>query len=406
MTALLHVLLSLCVLCAAGVAAYWIIAIVRIVDTFRHLPTVRHALQYEEAASPTPRVGVVVPAHNEEVSIAALIRSLRQEDYPHLRVALCLDRCTDATLERARAAIEDDDRFEIIEIQRCPDDWAGKVNAVWTGVQNSQAARTADLLLFIDADAILEPGVIRASVALLQRRKLGLLTLWSSLGVRYWFERIVQPSCGLELMYQYPLMRANRLTARRAFANGQFMLFTRAAYDAIGGHASVNAAVLEDMALARRIAEHEIPAGAFLSDRMLIVNMYESWPAFRTGWMRIYIDCAKFKVRRMFKHMWRQRISQSIMPVGAMIGLALTIFAPVQPEGWRITALSICALGLFLWLASLCVVYRMGRFPIWAVLLSPISSWMASNIMRDAAVRLARREPVRWGGREYHLEPR
>lgn len=38
----------------------------------------------------------------------------------------------------------------------------------------------------------------------------------------------------------------------RAFANGQFILLTRAAYDKIGGHEAVKSAVLEDLELARR----------------------------------------------------------------------------------------------------------------------------------------------------------
>ena len=43
---------------------------------------------------------------------------------------LALDRYTDDTGAIARAAVGPDERFEVLEITECPDDWAGKVNAL------------------------------------------------------------------------------------------------------------------------------------------------------------------------------------------------------------------------------------------------------------------------------------
>ena len=194
-----------------------------------------------------------VPAHNESRVIAGLIRSLRTETYPQLRVVLALDRCTDDTASLARAGIAGDARFEIVEIDLCPADWAGKVHAVHSGVTRSRGAQNAEYLLFVDADTVFEPGCIAASLALMRQSKLDLLSLLSTLTHDTWFERFVQTAAAFELMRQYPLTRANGLRDRRAFANGQFMLFTRNAYDAVGGHAAVNRALLEDLALARLI---------------------------------------------------------------------------------------------------------------------------------------------------------
>jgi cellulose synthase/poly-beta-1,6-N-acetylglucosamine synthase-like glycosyltransferase len=182
----------------------------------------------------------VVPAHNESRVIAACVRSLRTETYPQLRVVFALDRCTDDTAALVRAGIAGDGRFEIVEIDACPDDWAGKVHAAHTGVTRSRGAQGADYLLFADADTVFEPGCIAASLALMRQRKLDLLSLLSTLTHDMWFERVVQTAAAFELMRQYPPIRANGLKKRRAFANGQFMLFTRDTYDAVGGHAAVN----------------------------------------------------------------------------------------------------------------------------------------------------------------------
>ena len=72
----------------------------------------------------------------------------------------------------------------------------------------------------------------------------------------------------------------NALFQRIGGANGQLLLFTRDAYVVIGGHAAVRAHLVEDVALARRIAAR-IPAGYRLinADGTLLVRcrMYESF---------------------------------------------------------------------------------------------------------------------------------
>ncbi len=390
-------------LLSLGLIAYWVIADTRIYRSLRGLPTARDGMALD---MPDAAVCVIVPAHNEERVIEQLIASLRSQDHPQLRVVLCLDRCTDATAEIARRAIADDERFEIIEIDACPPDWAGKVHAVWTGVSQSLAARDADLLLFTDADTEFHPALVRSTCALLRSRGLGMLSLWSDLVCEHWFEKLVQPACGTELMYQYPLLNANRRNRRRAFANGQFILFDRKAYEAIGGHASVNEAVLEDMALARRVAEADIPAGVFLADGMLRVRMYPSWDAFRTGWKRIYIDCAKFKVSRLRKHAWRMRMTSILMPLAALVLLALALAGVIDHGPWRWAAAIVAGTALVLWLANLVFIYRRGGFPILWAPLHPVGVWLCSRILLEAARDLARHEPVRWGGKAYHLMPR
>ena len=125
------------------------------------VPTLRFGQTLAAADPPTGRVCVVVPAYNEARVIAGLVASLRAETYPQLRFVLALDRCTDDTAALARAAIAGDERFEIIEIDACPADWAGKVHAVHAGVTRSRGAADADFLLFADADTLFSPGALR-----------------------------------------------------------------------------------------------------------------------------------------------------------------------------------------------------------------------------------------------------
>lgn len=394
------------VITSVGLMIYWIIGDVRIFTTLRSLPTARDGISIADADPPSDRVCVIVPAHNEEDVIAGLIESLRAQDYAPMRVVIVLDRCTDQTKEIAEREIAGDERFEIIELERCPDEWAGKVHAVWSGVERSEAARDAEVYLFTDADTIFDPSLVRATTALLRNRTLGMLSLWSNLSCSHWFEWLVQPACGIELMYEYPLMKANRMDRRRAFANGQFIMFARDAYEKIGGHEAVNEAVLEDMALARLVEKAKIPAGVLLADGLLTVRMYDSWEAFRVGWKRIYIDCAKFKVSRLNKHAWRIRGVSIAMPLVTMAAVVMAIFAPIDPTWVRILGGVLAGLSTAFWLGTLAFIYKRGGFPLWAIPLYPIGSLLASRIMTEAGRELARREPVRWGGKDYYLEPR
>ncbi len=188
----------------------WGFVWLRIEQSARTVPTLRRGQRLAAADPPTGQVCVVVPAHDEAATIAALIRSLRAETYPEFSVVLALDRCTDATAAVARAAIAGDARFAIVELDSCPEAWAGKVHAVHAGVTRSPAAAAADYLLFADADTTFEPGCIAAALALMRERRLDLLSLLSTLTHDAWYERVVQTAAALELMRQYPLTRRER----------------------------------------------------------------------------------------------------------------------------------------------------------------------------------------------------
>jgi glycosyltransferase involved in cell wall biosynthesis len=340
----------------------------------RVIPTLRLGQRLAAVDPPTAWVCVVVPAHNEQRVIAGVIRSLRAETYPQLRVVLALDRCTDETASLARAEIAGDERFEIVEIDMCPDDWAGKVHAVHSGVTRSRGAQDAKYLLFTDADTIFEPGCIAASLALMRHRQLDLLSILSTLTHDAWFERVVQTAATFELMRQYPLTRANGLKGRRAFANGQFMLFTREAYDSIGGHAAVKGAVMEDVALARLVVDRRRNPGVFLAAGLFHCRMYADWAQFRRGWKRIYTEAANRKAARLSVSAWRIRFLGTVLPLWTL-GCGLYGAFLVSRDigtGWPLLGLWLVA--TLVWLGSLVHVAMVARAPAWTAPLHVIGA--------------------------------
>jgi cellulose synthase/poly-beta-1,6-N-acetylglucosamine synthase-like glycosyltransferase len=98
-----------------------------------------------------PRVSLVVAAYREEGVIAAKVANALALDWPRdrLEVIVAVDGAVDATAERARQAGAD----LVLELPR-----DGKVRAQDAAVQRA----SGDLLAFSDANALWEPGALRA----------------------------------------------------------------------------------------------------------------------------------------------------------------------------------------------------------------------------------------------------
>lgn len=384
----------------------WMVLAIRALREWRCALFIADALRLP--AIPLPLLTVVIPAHNEELMAANCARSVLASDYPALELIFVLDRCTDGT----RAALEPiaaaDARLRIVENSSCPADWAGKCNAARVGADNARG----ELILFTDADTHFDPKLLRASVQLLRSRALSMLSLFSAPTHKYWFEMVVQPVTSLMLLKLFPMTRANAATGRRPFANGQFMLFERAAYQALGGHAAVKDDLLEDLAFARRMRRVKMEQGVAVSDGMLVVSMYDSWKAFQTGWKRIYIESCRRNPARMRKEALQLLVIVVAIPVIRTASVVLAAIALLDGHpmdaGTRAFAVGALAVGIaapIIRLSTLAWIHRTASFPVWSALLFPGAAIAVARIFFDGARDLNARTPVRWGGREYLLEP-
>ena len=384
----------------------WMVLAIRAVREWRCALFIVDALRLP--AIPLPLLTVVIPAHNEELMAPNCARSVLASDYPALELIFVLDRCTDGT----RAALEPiaaaDPRLRIVENSSCPADWAGKCNAARVGADNARG----ELILFTDADTHFDPRLLRASVQLLRSRALSMLSLFSSPTHKHWFEMVVQPVTSLMLLKLFPMKRANAATGRRPFANGQFMLFERSAYQALGGHAAVKDDLLEDLAFARRMKRAKMEQGVAVSDGMLVVSMYDSWKAFQTGWKRIYIESCRRNPARMRKEALQLLVIVVAIPVIRTASVLLAAIALLNGDsldaGARAFAVGALAVGIAapaIRLATLAWIHRTASFPVWSALLFPGAAIAVARIFFDGARDLNARTPVRWGGREYLLEP-
>lgn len=410
---------------AVALASYWGVALWRVAGLARSAPSPKMGLEHLRAHPSAARVAAIIPAHNEERALEVLLPTLAAQDYPWLSVVLCLDRCTDGSEAVARRLVGGDPRVTILPIERCPPDWSGKVHAVWTGVRAALGSEPRpDVLLFADADTQMHPSCVSSAVGLLERGPVDVVSYLSTMTYDRWFEWVAQPAAGMELMRQYPIERVNRRDGRRrSFANGQFMMFRREAYEAVGGHEAVKDELLEDLALARAVREgwggfarDGVPGGGglatlALAGPMLTCRMYESWGQFEAGWRRIFVEGARRRTRRLIAGMhvclWAGGLGPILVAGGGALGAWVWWRGePSAAVGVARAASVASAVALAMQGAALVAIFRLTRTPMRAVAGFWVGSLLCAWVLWRAACDLRRGRPTRWAGRAYVRTPR
>jgi cellulose synthase/poly-beta-1,6-N-acetylglucosamine synthase-like glycosyltransferase len=226
-------------------------------------------------------VTAIVPARNEEASIAACIESL-VEQTEIVEIIAVNDQSSDRTLEILRELASKMPKLRVIDATPPPQDWVGKNHAVTIGAQHA----TGEWLLFTDADAILASGAVTKALALSSEHDASLLSFSPEQVLRTWYEKSLIPFVYLRLAQKFSFDRINDPASSAAAANGQFLLIKREAYDAVGGHAAVHNEVLEDVALARRVKAAGFRIWFTSGAGIVRVRMYSSFSSMWEGWRK------------------------------------------------------------------------------------------------------------------------
>lgn len=232
-----------------------------------------------------PLVSVVIPARNEAHNIERCVRSVVASTYPAFEVIVVDDRSEDGTGGIARTVGRGNaTRLEVIDGAELPEGWLGKP---WACVQGARAAR-GTLLLFTDADTVHGRSLLGRAVAGLEEERADLLSVMGTQLMETFWERVVQPQVFMVMLFRYPDFEGTVRDGhwRDAIANGQYMLFTREAYEAVRGHEAVHDEVVEDLAMAQLFKREGLRVRIRRADDDLATRMYRSLREIVDGWSK------------------------------------------------------------------------------------------------------------------------
>jgi chlorobactene glucosyltransferase len=346
-----------------------------------------------KAPSDAPLLSVVIPARDEARNIEACVRSVLGATYPGLEVVVVDDASGDGTGDIARTLATEDSRVRVVQTASLPAGWFGKPWACATG---AAAARGA-LLCFTDADTRHAPDLVVRAVHAMRARAADLLSVAGHQELGSFWERVIQPQVFTMITMRYggPEL-VNR--SRRVYdkiANGQFILVTREAYDAVGGHAAVRDKVAEDLMIAQRFFAARRRVVLVVGADQLTTRMYTSLAELVRGWRKnIFAGSGDSlppvaAVRALLPLLLLLAPVVTLAPVAALVAGLVTSSAPAILFGAIATAASL------VWWAF---VYRSMRLSPFYALAFPLGAVVLLYIIGTAVLRGRR---VMWKGREY-----
>ncbi len=223
-----------------------------------------------------PEVSVIVPARNEEASLAHCLTTLAGQAGSSYEIIVVDDDSSDGT-----RVIAEGFPVRVIPADPLSAGWSGKCNAAWSGAKVAKGR----WLLFTDADTKHAPNSIASGLQEAKENAADLLSYSPKQEVTGVAERALMPVIFGELATTYPPKDVCDPNSPLAAANGQYLLIRREVYDAIGGHGAVATAILEDVELAKRAkqAGHKL---CFHYSDVVSTRMYRSFSEMWEGWTK------------------------------------------------------------------------------------------------------------------------
>ena len=370
-------------LAAAG-AAIWLCILVLPWQPWR----VRERLEPETAGDAAETgladVTVLIPARDEAAVIGDTLAALGQQG-PGLRVILVDDRSSDGTAEVARRAATEWLSLDVYTGEPLADGWTGKL---WALEQGRRHVETP-LILLLDADITLRPGMIRALLARKEESGAALVSVMAALRMRRGWERLLLPAFIFFFRLLYPFHLANRPSRWVAAAAGGCVLMETAALDRIGGFDAIRGALIDDCALARAVKNAGLRTWVGVTSGAV---SHRAYPTLGAVWQMV--------ARTAYTQL---RYSPALLLLCTLL-MALAFWAPIAGLAGPAAAQIAAVVGLVA--MAVCYVptlryYRLS--PAWALTLPLIGTLYLAMTWHSALRDWSGRRSV-WKGRVYGRE--
>jgi 4,4'-diaponeurosporenoate glycosyltransferase len=326
-----------------------------------------------------PPVAVVVPARDEAGTIGALLASVVPQLRPADEVVVVDDHSTDATATVAMAA-----GARVVAAPELPAGWTGKAWACQTGVE----ATTAQQVVLLDADVVLEPGALDALVSA-SASDGGLVSVAPHHQVRRAYEHLSG------LFNVVAVMGTGCATPRlaRARAVGAFgpvLATSRRDLVATGGHThpAVRGAVLDDLALGERYRASGLPV-TLVGGRGLA--RYRMYPA---GLGQLVEG-------------WTKNIARGAGSIRPLVAAAIVAWVTLLVQAALAPLLAGWPWGVALYAVATTQLWwmlrRLGTFHPLAAAIFPVLVAAFLGIFARSAVKVLVRGRARWRGRDVEI---
>ncbi|QDV33948.1 glycosyltransferase family 2 protein [Tautonia plasticadhaerens] len=378
----------------AAIVAAWPIRHLVITAFFRRLDVLDLRSRRYSGVEPPP-VTAVIPAKDEEGALPACLESVRAQTYPDLDILVVDDRSTDATPEIARRAAELDPRVRVLTLTELPPGWTGKTHALHVAAAEARGR----WLWFLDADTRHQPDCLSIVMEYARANNASLASLLPEMRCESFWEKVVTPLAGIVLMRTYPTFIANDDRRPLAFANGQFLLIERPAYDAVGGHEAVRDRFVEDIGLARLVKATGRSVKTAIAPEISSTRMYTSLSGLVRGWSRILYDAHDRKALPLVGKIVEPLVFSQTGDAALVVSLAMLVLGYSGPFAWWLLGMSLVHQVL-----KQSVLYRMYR------LSSPKTAWYAmyyslagivSDVIIARSIWMCLTGRVTWRGTSY-----
>lgn len=219
-----------------------------------------------------PRVSVIVAARDEARNIREALHSLLRLDYPDLELIVVDDRSTDGTARILDEMATVNPHLRVLHVNTLPAGWLGKNHALWLGSLRA----TGELLLFTDADIVMQPDVLNRAVTHVIANRLDHLAATPSMRM----PNLLLEMFGTSFILFFSLFarpwKAKDPDSSCHIGIGAFNLVRAAAYRSVGGHETIRLRPDDDLKLGKIIKKKGLRQDVVYAPDFMAVEWYAS----------------------------------------------------------------------------------------------------------------------------------
>jgi glycosyltransferase involved in cell wall biosynthesis len=334
---------------------------------------------------PSPRVSVIIPARNEQRRIREALQSILHQDYPNAECIVINDRSTDHTGAILAEMARQDARLRVITISELPSGWMGKNYALYRGAEIA----TGELILFADADVIMDRTVLARAVTYLSERQLQHLAVLPEIRMPGVLLGMFTSAFGIFFSLYARPWKAKDPKSKRFVGIGAFNLVSAQAYRAAGTHKAIAMRPDDDLKLGKLLKKQGYRQELMFGGGMMHVEWYSSVRELVDGLMKNSFSGVEYSVA-----------------AAAAAGIAL-LWGTVWPVlGMLFTRGNTQLLNLGIVLVLLLITADTNHFhglPRWYAFGLPLGGILFTYILWKATLKTIWEGGIRWRGTHYPL---